>query len=134
MARRSIARRLSRYVLLLSTTLLLVVMTLLGVLTRQIIERASVQVAEKELDLAISDIERVIVEVERAVDNIDWVVESKHDSERFLYMVTRELVTANPNVIGSAVAFEPGLFRGRKYFAPYSYIDSESGELLSQER
>ena len=131
MARRSIARRLSRYVLLISTILLFVVMSLLGILTRGIIERVSLQVAEKELDLAISDIEKVIVEVERAVDNIDWVVESKHDSERFLYMVTRELVSANPNIIGSAVAFEPGLFRGRNYFAPYSYIDSESGELLS---
>lgn len=128
-SRHSIANRLSRRVLLISAGLLLVVTMLLGIVSRLFIGSTTEEVAGNELDLAISDIEKVLVEVERAVDNIDWVVESNRHSEKFLYNVTRELVEANPNIIGSAVAFEPGYFKGKQEFSPYSFIDPVTGRI-----
>ena len=49
--RKSISNRLSRYVLLISAGLFVVVTLLLGFLTRRIIERVSEAVAAKDLEL-----------------------------------------------------------------------------------
>lgn len=130
-SRHSIANRMSRRVLLISAGLLFVVTLLVGLYSRDIIESTTEEVAGNDLDLAISDIEKVLVEVERAVDNIDWVVESNRRSEQFLYNVTRELVEANPNIIGSAVAFEPGYFKGEQEFSPYSYLNPVTGRIIT---
>ena len=61
--RKSIARRLGRYVLLLSAGILVSVSVLLGFVSHRLIERVSMEVAGKEVDLVISDIEKIISEV-----------------------------------------------------------------------
>ena len=127
--RKSIARRLGRYVLLISAGVLLVFSLLIGAFSRKVIERVSTEVAGKEVDLVVSDIEKMISEVERAVDNVDWFVQRSSHRQRFMYEVTRELVLSNPNIIGSAVAFEPYYFKDVRWFAPYTYIDKETGEV-----
>jgi len=131
--KRSIARRLSRYVLLISAGLLLAVTLPMGYVSRIIITRSSIQMATKDLELAICDIEKVLTEVETAVGNVDWFVQHHEKSTRFMYEATRELVSANPNIIGSAVAFEPYYFQGRERFSPYSFQDPETGELRTIE-
>ncbi|MBR1539136.1 MAG: hypothetical protein IJ636_06485, partial [Bacteroidales bacterium] len=127
--RKSIASRLSRYVLLITAGLFLFITILLGVLSRRLISRVSVRVAAAELDVAIRDIEKSISEVERAVDNVDWFVQHNSRRQDFMYEATRELVMSNPSVIGSAVAFEPYYFKGKRWFAPYTYIDEDTGEM-----
>lgn len=127
--RKSIARRLGRYVLLLSAGILVFVSILLGFVSHQLIERVSMEVAGKEVDLVISDIEKMISEVERAVDNVDWFVQRNSHRQRFMYEATRELVLSNPSIIGSAVAFEPYYFKGTRWFAPYTYVDKETEEI-----
>ena len=127
--RKSISNRLSRYVLLISAGLFVVVTLLLGFLTRRIIERVSEAVADKDLELAVSEVEKVIPEVERAVDNVDWFVERNSSRQSFMTEATRELVSANPNIIGSAVAYEPYYFPRKRWSAVYTYIDAETKEL-----
>ena len=127
--RKSISNRLSRYVLLISAGLFVVVTLLLGFLTRRIIERVSEAVAAKDLELAVSEVEKVITEVERAVDNVDWFVERNSSRQSFMTEATRELVSANPNIIGSAVAYEPYYFPRKRWSAVYTYIDAETKEL-----
>ena len=129
--KKNFASRLSLYVLLISAGLMLVVTILFGLFSTSAMRLESRAVAERELDNAILDIEKVITEVERTVDNLDWVVEQHMQDENFLYMVTREIVTANPNIIGSAVAFEPGFYKDRKYFSPYTYIGDQTHEIHS---
>ncbi len=127
--RKSIAHRLGRYVLLISAGILVLFSVLLGFISRQLIERVSMEVAGKEVDLVISDIEKMISEVERAVDNVDWFVQHSSHRQRFMYDATRELVISNPSIIGSSVAFEPYYFKGTRWFAPYTYIDKETKEI-----
>lgn len=127
--RKSISNRLSRYVLLISAGLFVVVTMLLGFLTRRIIERVSEAVAAKDLELAVSEVEKVISEVERAVDNVDWFVERNSRVQSFMKEATRELVTANPNIIGSAVAYEPDYFPGKRWVAYYTFIDARTKEI-----
>ena len=129
--KKNFASRLSLYVLVLTAGLMLAVATLSALsASRTVKHEADVQ-AEKVLDNAILEIERVITEVERAVDNLDWIVEQNLSDEEFLYTVTQELVKTNPNVIGSAIAFEPGYYKGRPYFCPYSYEGDVSHEIHS---
>ena len=125
----SISRQLSRYVLLISASLLLITLILLGYFCRRVIIGITTTVAEKEGDLVVGNIDAMISEVELAVNNVDWFVQRGSQQEKFMYDATRELVMSNPGIIGSAVAFEPGYFRGRHWFAPYTYIDKQTGEM-----
>ncbi len=129
--KKNFASRLSLYVLLISAGLMLFVSVVFGLFVRSAVRKSAVQLTQKELDNAILDIEKVITEVERAVDNVDWIVEQHRDDEAMVCQVPRELVSANPNIVGSTVAFEPGAFKGRPYFAPFTYVDATSGEIRS---
>lgn len=127
--KKNLASRLSAYVLLVASGLMIVVTLCLSILAMGVIRKNARNKAELTLDNTILQIEKVITEVERAVDNLDWVVQQNLDDEDLLYEVTREMVEANPNIIGSAVAFEPGFYKGRDYFAPYTYKGDISHEL-----
>lgn len=129
--KKNFASRLSLYVLVLTAGLMLAVAALSALSASRTVKQEADAQAEKVLDNAILEIERVITEVERAVDNVDWIVEQNLSDEEFLYTVTQELVKTNPNVIGSAVAFEPGYYKGRPYFCPYSYEGDVSHEIHS---
>ena len=127
--RKSFSSRLSLYVLLVAAGVLIALTVLLCFLAVRKIREYAREKVELTIDNAILSIEKVITEVERSVDNIDWVVEQHMDDEAFIYEVTRELVMTNPNIIGSAVAFEPGFYKKRHYFSPYSYVDDVTHEL-----
>ena len=129
--KKNFASRLSLSVLLVAASLMVVVTILTAVFAAGSVMVEANNKTEVVLDRSILEIERVITEVERAVDNVDWIVEQNQRNETLLYTATRELVKANPNIMGSAVAFEPGYYKGRKYFAPFSYVDQETGEMIS---
>lgn len=42
-------------------------------------------------------------------------------SEKTLYEVLRRNVNSNPLIYGACIAFEPGVFQGRRLFGPYAY-------------
>lgn len=127
--RKSISRRLSRYVVLISAGMMLFITVLIGWFSRRLIEEITTRAAEKEVDLVVRDIEMLISEVELAVGNVDWYVQRNSHRPKLIYDATRELVVSNPNIIGSAVAFEPYYFPGQHWFAPYTYIEKQTGEL-----
>ncbi|MCR5710144.1 MAG: SpoIIE family protein phosphatase [Bacteroidales bacterium] len=129
--KRNFASRVSLFVMVLSALIMLAVTLSLGFISKRTIKKDARERAEMMRMNATLEIEKVITEVERAVDNLDWVVVEKRNDEKFLYEVTRELVEVNPNIIGSAVAFEPGAFKGREYIAPYTYLGDVSGEIRS---
>ncbi len=127
--KKNFASRLSLYVLLISAGLMIAVTVWLSIIAASVLRQNARERVQLTLDNMILEIENVLTEVERAVDNLDWVVTKNLDDEEYLYDLTREMVSANANVIGSAVAFEPGFYKGRYYFSPYTYIGDVSGEL-----
>ena len=131
--KKNFASRLSLYVLLISAGLMLVVTILLLVFSNMAIVKESSLMAEKSLDNTVLEVEQVIIEVERAVDNVDWMIQEHLDDEKFLVEVTRQLVASNPNIVGSAVAFEPGYYKGRQYFSPFTYKGDVTGELYTKQ-
>ena len=127
--KKNLSSRLSLYILLFSAGIMIAVTFLLSFLAVAVLRKSSRDRVEMTRDNTIFQIEKVITEVERSVDNLDWVVQQNINDEEFLYNVTRELVSANPDIVGSAVALEPGYHRGLPYFAPYTYIDAETGAM-----
>ena len=127
--KKNFSSRLSLYVLLVSAGLMVALTLWLCYLAAAVLYKNAKEKAELTLDNTILEIEKTLKEVERAVDNLDWVVQNNLKNEPFLYEVTRELVSANANVVGSALAFEPGFYKGKPYYAPFSYIGDITGEL-----
>ena len=119
--KKNFSSRLSLYILLVSAGLMIALTILLGTMAYNVVMNNSKKQAEMSLDQTILRIENVITEVERAVDNLDWVVRQNLGREDRLYEVTRELVSANPNIIGSAVAFEPGFYKGKERLRQTTY-------------
>ena len=127
--KKNFSSRLSLYVLLISAGLMVVVTVALAILAAGVLRQNAREKAELTLQTTVLEIEKMLKGVERAVDNLDWMVLRNLDDEEYLYDLTREMVTANANVVGSAVAFEPGFYKGRHYFSPYTYVGDVSGEI-----
>ena len=127
--KKNFSSRLSLYVLLISAGLMVVVTVALAILAAGVLRQNAREKAELTLENTVLEIEKMLKGVERAVDNLDWMVLRNLDDEEYLYDLTREMVTANANVVGSAVAFEPGFYKGRHYFSPYTYVGDVSGEI-----
>ena len=127
--KKNFSSRLSLYVLLISAGLMVVVTVALAILAAGVLRQNAREKAELTLENTVLEIEKMLKGVERAVDNLDWMVLRNLDDEEYLYDLTREMVTANENVVGSAVAFEPGFYKGRHYFSPYTYVGDVSGEI-----
>ena len=127
--KKNFSSRLSLYVLLVSAGLMVVVTVALAILAAGVLRQNAREKAELTLQTTVLEIEKMLKGVERAVDNLDWMVLRNLDDEEYLYDLTREMVTANANVVGSAVAFEPGFYKGRHYFSPYTYVGDVSGEI-----
>ena len=127
--KKNFSSRLSLYVLLISAGLMVVVTVALAILAAGVLRQNAREKAELTLQTTVLEIEKMLKGVERAVDNLDWMVLRNLDDEEYLYDLTREMVTANENVVGSAVAFEPGFYKGRHYFSPYTYVGDVSGEI-----
>ena len=87
--------------------------------------------AAEVLEVQIKDVENVLTEVESATKNMSWVVKEHADDAGFMYHLCEKMLVNNPNIIGTAVAFEPFYFPSEgKWFAPYSSFDSD-GKVVS---
>ena len=95
---------------------------------REIKEEASLRAAS-QLENTRIQISDVLDQAEAAVRNNIWIAQwciTKPDS---LQRVTERVVSNNPVVVGSTMAFVPGYYKDKPLFAPYSFKDKDSGEL-----
>ena len=64
--------------------------------------------------------------VEIAIANNIPLVEEKLNSPDDMYDVVKRILQLNPNIVGSAIAFEPYFYPSKGvYFSPYAYRDSD---------
>jgi phosphoserine phosphatase RsbU/P len=87
------------------------------------------RVDENARNLAVATanrMEKVLASVEQVPEAFAYYLEHSTYSEEDLLDITRAVITRNPGVFGSAVAFEPHAFASdREFFAPYCYRDKE---------
>lgn len=76
-------------------------------------------------------VERVMLAVETVTRNFGWVVGEHVEDPDYMYRITRELVSDNEFIVGSAVAFAPDFYKEKgRLFAPYACVDT-NGQVTS---
>lgn len=95
---------------------------------KEIREEASLR-AEGQLENTRIQISDVLDQAEAAVRNNLWIAQWCITQPDSLQRVTERVVSNNPVVVGSTMAFVPGYYEDKPLFAPYTYRDNKTSEL-----
>ena len=99
--------------------------------SQKAIRNSSNALAEDQLEITRSQITDVLNQAEAAVRNSVWIAQWCIETPDSLHRVPERVVSDNPVVVGSTVAFVPGYFESDSLLAPYSYRGPD-GELKYQ--
>ena len=125
--RRSFSARLSFFILLFTAAVFVVAFFVFYNFSGKIIERNARTEAENMFQIINLQIEKVLRRVEAVPDNLNWVIASNQIFPDTMYSITRNVVGNNPDIYGSAIAFEPNYFKEKGYyFSPYSYRNGDT--------
>jgi sigma-B regulation protein RsbU (phosphoserine phosphatase) len=125
--RRSFSTRLSFFILLFTTTIFVVAFSFLYLFSSQTIEQNARTKSENTLQIINLQIEKVLRRVEAVPNNLNWIISNGSIHSDSMYSIARNVVHNNPDIYGSAIAFEPYYFKEKGYyFSPYSYRDGDS--------
>ena len=124
---RSFSARLSFFILLFTAAIFIAAFSVFYHFSSKTIERNARAGAENALQIINLQIEKVLRRVEAVPDNLSLVVAGNHALPDSMYAITQNVVRNNPDIYGSAIAFEPDFFKEKgHYFSPYSYRDKDS--------
>ena len=130
--RNSIAARLVVVIMLFSAAIYALTLSYNFYESRKALQR---EVETNSRNLAMSLVNLVdarLTAVAKVTEGLARTVETMEPDEAELLSLLRGTVASNPEIVGSAAAFEPFAFDGRReYFAPY-YYRSEAGLSLSR--
>lgn len=130
-ASKSFSKRLSLSILLFSSVLFVTSFVVTALISHALISNEAKNSAGNLLKATISDIEKTLLSVEKSVEDMAWIVESRPKDSELYYRLTQELLDRDDLIIGSAIAFRSEYFEGKHFNAFYSYVDSESGQMVS---
>ena len=93
-----------------------------------IIQHTMEQLVEREMNAVYMSIRNKLAQVESTVDNMAWVVGDDLEDPDNLFVLTRQLVSNNPDILGSSISCIPYLYpqKGR-LFEPYAVCRKEGG-------
>ena len=119
---RSLYARLTFGVMLTVLVVFCIITFILSNITQKTILSGSEENAKSRMEIANQHINSVLVGVEVAVANTVPEIQPHPGNPDQLYDIVHRLLELNPNIIGSAIAFEPGYFPEKgKFFSPYAY-------------
>lgn len=125
----SFAKRLSLYIFTIAGIIFIVTIMVVGGFSRSILTKEAESKVANLLEAAIGDIENVLSNVEAATLNSVWIVKENRMDPEYIKNIPSHLVRDNDYVVGSTVAFIPNYYPSKGlYYAPYSYIDENTGE------
>lgn len=120
--RSSFSLRLSLYILLVTTSIFVVTLILTYRTASRHVQDEVVGHAQLSLDNTILQINTILQDIETAVENTSPLITDMVQDADAMYDITRQLLTNNHGIVGSAIAFVPGFYADKGiYFAPYSY-------------
>jgi len=124
---RSFSARLSFFILLFTAAIFIVAFSVFYLFSSKTIERNAHTEAENALQIINLQIEKVLRRVEAVPDNLNWVISNDRLQPDAMYGITQDVIRNNPDIYGSAIAFEPHFFKEKGYyFSPYSYRCNDS--------
>ena len=129
----SLYARLTVWVMLTVMTVTIITALIVSYISSSAVLMGTKENVQSRMDVANQYINSVLVAVEVAVANTIPEVENSLSNPDKMYSVARRLLELNPNIIGSAVAFEPNYYPQKgKQFSPYAYRDIDSTVLTKQ--
>ncbi|MBO5635250.1 MAG: SpoIIE family protein phosphatase [Bacteroidales bacterium] len=123
------------------TALLLVIVAALTLEATSLIQYYYAQrgIKEEASRRAESQLENTKLKIDGVLDQVEAIIRSNVrltqwglDHLDSLDMITSIIVRENPVVSGSTIALVPGYSRKYPLFSPYTYLDPETGEILSR--
>lgn len=133
MAKKTFSLRLSLNIIFIVGLLTIIVLLIVSISSYVIIVKETKRSATAQLQSSIKEIEKDVFETQSIVNNAAWWANANMNNDQALYRITSSIVKTNPNIVGSSIAFREGMHHGDKWFAPYSYNDSQTGEILSKQ-
>jgi sigma-B regulation protein RsbU (phosphoserine phosphatase) len=130
---RSLTTRLSFWILLAGGAVFAVTIWTSNRLARETAIHAAEQEARRAARTAASRVQEVLRSVEETTELLGATVESLDPEPTALTQLLRRFVLGNPNVYGSAAAFEPRAYRpDRERYAPYLFRKSDGDAGLAE--
>ena len=130
---RSFSGRISLNVVLVTSILFIITIAAAAISSHLIIAREAERSAENLRDAALLKIENRLRSVELRVESAAMYISCNTIDKDKPYEITTTLLQQDTSLVGSAVAFREGYFRGIKYHSPYSWRDSGSGRISSKQ-
>ena len=129
----SLHARLTIWVMLTVLVVFVIITLVVTLLSSSAVLKGSTENAKSRMEIANQHINSVLGAVEVAVANTIPEVEHSRSNPDDIYTVVRRLLELNPNIVGSAVAFEPYYYPSKgKQFSPYAYRDIDNTVLTKQ--
>ena len=100
----------------------LLLAVLLGIMfyfSHMALKEEAMRDAEQTLEGTVQNIDNILLSVEQGAGNVYFDMMEHLDAPERMYTYCREIVKANPDVVGCAIAFKPGFYPGRDLFMPY---------------
>ncbi len=130
---RSLYARLTFWVMLTVMIVTVIITLIVTFISSSAVLMGTKENVQSRMEIANQHINSVLVGVEVAVENTIPEVEKSLSDPDEMYSVVRRLLELNPNIIGSAVAFEPNYYPEKgKQFSPYAYRDDDSTVITKQ--
>ncbi|MEG1563789.1 MAG: SpoIIE family protein phosphatase [Bacteroides sp.] len=123
----SFSTRLSLFITLITAAIFMLSLFVFFFYARQMVEEEATKNAQNTLSNTVLKIDHVLGSVEIAIDNMEWDIHANLQTPDSMYAITRRLLTNNPIIVGSAVAFEPNYYPGKgALFSPYTFRKGDS--------
>jgi Serine phosphatase RsbU, regulator of sigma subunit len=124
---RSFSARLSFFILACATLVFALAFGVSYHFSSRSMERHAQTASENLLQIINLQIESVLRRIEAVPDNLNWVIANGKMVPDSMYSITQNVLRNNPDIYGSAIAFEPYYFKEKGYyFSPYSYREGDS--------
>ena len=118
----SLHARLTLWVMLTVLAVFAIITVIITNVIREAFLNSSEEYAKSRIEIANQHINSMLVAVEVAVENAIPEVEANLGTPDNYYAVVQNILELNPNIIGSAVAFEPNYYPQKgEHFSPYAY-------------
>lgn len=130
---KSVSSRLSKKILLITNAIFVTAIIAVSFISVSAIKKEADANADKSLDNAILNIEKILVDVESATESVSWMVTDIDASNEFLATASGKLLESDTCMVSCAIAFEPKMADGKStYFLIFSYIDPQTGEIVQK--
>ncbi len=127
----SLSGRLTRKLLIICSLIFIIALIVMYILSGATVAEETIGAVQNELHAETTIIDKSLQNTEIVILSADYIIKENINNEKKLYHLTKEIVANNPVLVGCAIAFAEGQYRGKYAFAPYSFRKEDGDEVKS---